>query len=94
MSKHLTPECFGQAGQVCGSVDMLKQGAIEPLCNTIQLRCVMCGKSAGHTCGCEVFIKGFTQEFAPVIRVQDLDSSAVPLHDCLLFKQLVGIKRP
>jgi hypothetical protein len=41
-------------------MDVLEQGAIELLCDTVPLGRVMHGELAGCTCSHEVLIKGFT----------------------------------
>ena len=70
-------------------MDVFKQGVIEMLCDTIELRSVMHSKFSGCSCPVQVFVECMAEIFASSVRAQDFDGLAVLLGRCPCFERFV-----
>jgi hypothetical protein len=79
VSQCLPPQALGKAGRVQQGSHFLGEGAIETLCDAVQLRRVVDGESPCRSCVCEVLIESLAEVLAPLVGAQDFDGGAVLL---------------
>ena len=72
---------------------LFDEGAVQPLGNAVQLRCVVDGESASSTCVCKVLIECFAQVLPPAVGTQHFYGTTVVLGACLHLELAVGRER-
>ena len=72
---------------------LFDEGAVQPLGNAVQLRCVVDGESVGSTSVSKVLIEHFAQVLPSTIGTQHLYGATVVLGACPRLKLAVGRER-